>query len=418
MLLRKRTTALIALVLALGTAAAAADRQEAIAAFQRQDLAEAERLSREWLTAHPDDFEIHRLLGMVLVTEGMELERKEQPRERFVERYAAAVESLRRADELGPDRPQPSLDHALGFALLQIGRYADAEKRLDRALQLQPDLFVLHRLRGTARLEQGRYDAAEADLRRAVALDPDDAASRFYLAESLTRQGRHRDAREALEAYLAHIADEPPDERHFRALYESAGYALLQNDVEGAREPLERACRLNPSPLCRNELGKLYQRLDLPEDAARELDAVLAAKDVPPDLRREALQHRGEIAFDAGENEKAVALLEESLALSPNQAETLKTYGAVLRKLGRRDDARAALERFREVVEDENEVERLRASLNTDPLARQARIELIELLVRLERRGEAARELETLRRQRPDDDALARLARLVSGSAG
>jgi Flp pilus assembly protein TadD len=352
------------LFLALPLAAPAADRQEAIAAFQRQDLAAAERLSREWLAENPGDYEIHRLLGMVLVTSGMELERGAQPREQYLARYGEAVEALRRAVELGPEQ-QLNLDHALGFALLQIGSFAAAEERLDRALAVSPEHFVLHRLRGTARLEQGRYDEAESDLRRGVALAPDDAASRFLLARSLTLQGRHQDARAALEEYTAHIAQEPPDDRHFRALYEIAGYVLLQNDVAGALEPLQQACRLQPSAVCRTELGKLYQRLERPEDAARELDAALAQPGAPPDLRREALHHRGVLAFDAGDPERAVDLLAQALELSPNRGETLKTYGAALRQLGRRDEARAALLRFQQIVDEENEVERLRAHLTT-----------------------------------------------------
>jgi tetratricopeptide (TPR) repeat protein len=169
--------------------------------------------------------------------------------------------------------------------------------------------------------------------------------------------------------------------------------------------------------VCRTELGKLYQRLERPEDAARELDAALAQPGAPPDLRREALHHRGVLAFDAGDPERAVDLLAQALELSPNRGETLKTYGAALRQLGRRDEARAALLRFQQIVDEENEVERLRAHLTTEPLDRDARALLVELLVELDLADEATAELETLRRQRPDDAALARLARLVAGES-
>jgi len=393
-------------------------RQGAIDALGRNDLAAAERLARRWLEGNPKDTEITRLLGMVLVTKGMQLEGQERPRDDYMPLYAESLEVLLRAEELGGDARQPGLNHALGYLLLSQGHLAEAEGRLDLAIQEAPSNFVLYRLRGTARGELGRYDEAEEDLRRAVALDPEDMASRLFLAHVLQLQGRNRDAAETLWDYYHRIEDEAPDERHFRVLYEIAGYTLLLNDVERAREPLEKACRLQPAnSVCHNELGKLYHRLEEFELAVTELEAVLADPEAPRDVRREALHYRALIAHEAKQYPEAIRLLEQALEISPNQSESLKALAAALKKNGERDRAREVLERLREVVEIDNEVTRLRSRLRSSPRDRDARLELAELLLRLDRRDEARVEIETLERSQPGDPAVAELARQLGPAA-
>lgn len=393
-------------------------RDEAIEALGRNDLDTAERVARRWLEDHPADTELTRLLGMVLVTRGMQLEAQERPRDDFMPLYSESLAVLQKAEQLGGDRPQPGLHHAIGYLLLSHRRLAEAEQRLGLAIAEAPRSFVLYRLRGTARGELGRYPEAEEDLRRAIELDPKDMASRLFLAHVLQLQGRNRDAADTLRDFYERIEGEPPDERHFRALYEIAGYTLLLNDVERAREPLEKACRLRPQDsVCRNELGKLYHRLEEFELAVPELEAVLADSQAPRDVRREALHYRALIAHHDEDYPGAIRLFEASLEISPNQSESLKALAAALKKNGERDQAREVLERLRLVVEIDNEVTRLRSRLRSSPLDREARLELAELLLRLDRRDEARVEIETLESSSPGDPALAELARQLGPAA-
>jgi tetratricopeptide (TPR) repeat protein len=389
-------------------------RQAAIAAFQQNDLEHAERLSLAWLEAHPRDAEIVRLLGMVRITAGLELEARQRPPSEYLVVYRRALEALLEAERLAPGVPQPDLNHAVGYALLMDGRYEEAAARLTRAIEEAPRNFVLYRLRGNCRLELGRYLEAEADLRRAVELDDRDWTSRVLHARALHLVGKGQAAREGLREYHRLIGAGPADERQFEVLYEIYRYSMLLNDTPAARSDLERACRANPSNVvCRTELGTLYYRLSLPELAIPELDAVLAASQAPTALRGDALHYRGLIAKQQEQYELARRYLAEALALSPTRADTLLNYGATLSKLGERDEARRVNARFQEVVEVEKDMKRLNDRLLLDPSERDARVGVIGLLIRLERWPEAREQLDELRRRHPGDAAVPDLERQI-----
>jgi tetratricopeptide (TPR) repeat protein len=413
---------IIGLVLLLGGARSGAgqgpppdeSRQAAIAAFQQNDLERAERLSLAWLEAHPRDEEITRLLGMVRITAGLELEARERPRLEYLAVYRQALDALLRAEKLSQGLPQPDLHHAVGYVLMIEGQYEEAAKRLTRAIEETPRKFVLYRLRGNCRLELGRYLEAEADLRRAVELNERDWTSRVLHARALHLVGKGQAAREGLREYHRLVEAAPTDDRHFEVLYEIYRYSMLLNDAQVARADLERACRADPSNLvCRTELGTLYYRLGLPELAVPELDAVLAAPQAPRALRGDALHYRGMIAKQQEQYELARRCLAEALELSPTRADALLSYGAALRALGEADEARRVLARFQEVVEVEKDMKRLEDRLLLDPSEREARVGLIGLLIELERWPEAREQLDELRRRHPGDTVIPDLERRV-----
>ena len=106
----------------------------------------------------------------------------------------------------------------------------------------------------------------------------------------------------------------------------------------------------------------------------------------------------------------------ETLATAPYRADALKHYAATLRQLGAEAEARQALERFRSVVEMENQVRRLRDSLLMRPDDPGTRVELVELLLKLARHREAVDQLERLRRAFPGHPAIPDLARMVDAA--
>jgi Flp pilus assembly protein TadD len=84
-------------------------------------------------------------------------------------RFAAAVESFRRAVEDRPDFPEAW--NELGFALRQTGRYQDALKAYDQALKLRPNFPEALEYLGEAYAKLGRLDDARAVLARLRPLD-------------------------------------------------------------------------------------------------------------------------------------------------------------------------------------------------------------------------------------------------------
>jgi tetratricopeptide (TPR) repeat protein len=400
--------ALTALPLAATLATAQVEpRRAAIAAFQRNDLEAAERLSLEWIRDHPRDQEIFRLLGMVRITAGLGLEKGERPRSEVQAVYRRALDALLEAERLAGGRPQPDLNHAVGYILLSQGRFEEAADRLTRAIAETPETFVLYRLRGTCRMELGSYREAEVDLRRAAELGPGDLAAHLLHAKTLALLGREEEARDSLRAYYRSIEPEPEGERHVRTMYEIYRHSMQMNDFEGARQAIEKARRAAPAdPTIRCELGILYYRTGEHEAAGPELDAVLAEPSAGDDLRADAHHYRGLLARQAGRLADARRDFEAALALSPNRAETLQSYGATLRRLGEMEKARGVLSHFERVVGFENDVKRLETQLALEPRDRHSRVALIRVLLRLGRRARASTQLDELRRRFPDDPAL------------
>lgn len=117
--------------------------QRAIAAFQRGDWIEAERLGRAALDANANDSDALQLLGTVAV-------QTRRPRE--------AAELLGRAATIKPGDAE--IHNTRGVALCDFGRFAEAVESYDRAIALVPDYAEAHANRGVALRNLERRDDA------------------------------------------------------------------------------------------------------------------------------------------------------------------------------------------------------------------------------------------------------------------
>jgi Flp pilus assembly protein TadD len=73
---------------------------------------------------------------------------------------------------------------------------------LDQAVSLAPDWAWPRAQRGAALLQVGRFAESESDLRRALASSPADPEACFNLGMLLVRTGRGGEARPFLEKFL------------------------------------------------------------------------------------------------------------------------------------------------------------------------------------------------------------------------
>lgn len=390
--------------------------QEARSAFQAKDLARAETLLRGILSRNPELPEAVLLLGMTEFSLAEKSERERKPRATVLASFRRARETLLKARELQPEKVLPGLHHAVGYTWAHEGRFARAVGHYDIALRESPGNVNLLRLRGQCHLDRGAPEDALKDIEEAVAKAPRDLTVRGVHGDVLFALGRHDDARRSFRDYHALIASEPADSRQFAALYRIYSYSLLMNDLEACREPLEKACRIAPGNLAaRAELGLLYYRLGAHDDAVPELEVVLAAPSAPPAALVKAHHYRGLIARHRDQLPKARRHFEKALAIAPNRADVLKAYGGVLRRLGETTKAREILTRFGEVVGLENEIRRHRNALLKTPRLKTARAELIRALAKLERWGDARKELAILERWHAGDALLGELRALVRG---
>jgi tetratricopeptide (TPR) repeat protein len=151
-----------------------------------------------------------------------------------------AVLSLRRAQDLEPDRPLTLA--ALGLALVSAKRYGEAKPLLLRSLDLEPD--GVEALAALAEAEEGlgEVDAAEDHARRALARQPDHATANLALGMVRMKQDRYAEAREPLERAARAEADLP--KAHYQL---SLAYARLGEDALSERERALYARKLQES---------------------------------------------------------------------------------------------------------------------------------------------------------------------------
>jgi len=239
----------------------------------------------------------------------------------------------------------------LGEAALGQARWQGAESWFTRGLQYTGEEGLAGRLQlglGEVSRNRGRLDEAEARLRRArellEALQDVGGLVRLLNAWGQLEAARERQA-EALAAYREALAKLPSLGRHPR---------------------LEMAVRLNIS-----ELYIEWGRLPEAEDELRRAEEEAILHNVPRFLARIYVmlgQARARQRDDAGFVffEKAIELCRGSDPLPHLEAEAYLEYALFRRELGDTDEARAYLERAREILEsvgDGNTLARVDAAL-------------------------------------------------------
>jgi len=226
-----------------------------------------------------------------------------------VDRFADAVQHLRRAMEIAPGEPK----FRLRLAVLQerSGAYPEAVQTLKDFIATSPDVVEAHLLLGHVCLLTGRPQEAEAPLRRAVALRQGDAKARYQLGQALLQAGRPSEA----VAELREAVRLSPD--YAEALYALGQAYLKAGEAEKARREMEAFRRAH---------------------AARERDA----------SRRRvyfSTWSRGVEAEARGDLKGAAEALRQAIAVFPEDERAHLQLSQVYEKQGLREAARQELRR-------------------------------------------------------------------------
>jgi tetratricopeptide (TPR) repeat protein len=107
----------------------------------------------------------------------------------------AALASYRHALDLDP-RYWPT-NFAMGITEYELGRFADCEKHLETASEVDPANPAEFALLADARMRLGNYAGAEEALRRGIAASPSASQLHYVLGLALMRQGKLGDAQQA-----------------------------------------------------------------------------------------------------------------------------------------------------------------------------------------------------------------------------
>jgi tetratricopeptide (TPR) repeat protein len=142
---------------------------------------------------------------------------------------AAAVESLKEAERLEPNRPLTLI--ALGTALEDRQLYGDAKAFLLRGLSLAPDNVDATAALALADEGLGDLDAAEAHARRALGKPSPPARANLALGMVMLKREKCADARDVL---LAAATADPTSARAHREL--SLAYSCLDDPAASTQQ--------------------------------------------------------------------------------------------------------------------------------------------------------------------------------------
>lgn len=149
--------------------------QAVLSLHQSGRITEAEAGYHALLEKHPEDPQIHNMLGNCLADQS---------------RWEAAAASYRRAIALSPDRAAPHYN--LGNALSALDSPREAIQAYQQAIALRPDYAKAHFNLGNLLFDGGQYAQAAGCYRSALDADPEhpDPEALFNLARALHRQGK------------------------------------------------------------------------------------------------------------------------------------------------------------------------------------------------------------------------------------
>jgi tetratricopeptide (TPR) repeat protein len=183
-------------------------------------------------------------------------------RRRAIDLFEKGQEAQERGDNAGAVRlytgaitADPSLYQAhyqRSIAYLATGKTAEAETDLRRVLQLAPEFARAHRALGQLLLDRGDTDEAKLQLARAVELEPSLPGVRVYYASALIKTGDPVRAAEQLRLAIQQ-GDSPAFSNALLGVAEER-----QGNIEAAMEAYSRAIELNPDePTAREGRARL-----------------------------------------------------------------------------------------------------------------------------------------------------------------
>ena len=268
-----------------------------------------------------------------------------------------------------------------GIAAYREDDLATARKKLDAAIEKDPDLGPAHGVLALLLQQQGDNEAALASAERALTLRPAEATALQARYDAYKALGKNAEAQAAAEAMAA--AGQSADAA--KRVYNEGVTAVRANDPATALAKFEEAGRLDPGLTeAHSAVAGLYFSQQRYEDAAeaaeralandptkikalkvryeayralknteksQEALAELAAHD--PDIGPQAFRSQGVSLFNANQMPAAIEAFEQAVALDPNDAKSYYHLGLAYVNTGDPAKAKEHFTRFLELAPDD-----------------------------------------------------------------
>lgn len=276
--------------------------------------------------------------------------------------YEGAVREFERALEFDPESDAAYRGLAVSYA--SLGKMEQAESAYLRSIAVRKDYWGSYSALGGFYYKEARYEEAAVQFRRVIDLAPENARGYTNLGGIYYLQGKYKQAQERYEKSLTLQPD-------YRAYSNLGTLYFFSGRYADAARMFERALQLNntDSRVWRNLAGAYYWAPGEREKAraAYEKAALLTSKELQINPRDSTLRLQlADCESMLRHSEKAVALVNQALALSPDSAEDLHLAAAVEEQVG---DRKAALELLGKAIRAGYSI----AEIDRDPTLQQLR---------------------------------------------
>jgi tetratricopeptide (TPR) repeat protein len=253
-------------------------------------------------------------------------------------------------------RPKSSWGfYALGYSLFAQRKIGAAIQALARSLELDVRNAEAHKILGRTLMIVGRFDAAQLEFELAIRHKPDSAEIRYDLGKLFSIQDNWEPARKEFEAALR------LDSSYLEAL-DALGFALeALGDDQGAIASYEKAIALNEArqghfATAHVNLSALYNRAGNPEKA---LEYAKKALEIDPKADGAWFQ-KARADEREGRLDEAVDALNQAISLNARSSSYYYVLAGLYRHLGRTEASVKALDSFKRLDRETNELEKTR----------------------------------------------------------
>jgi tetratricopeptide (TPR) repeat protein len=277
-------------------------------------------LFRDQVQKTPDSPQAYVLLGVVLRRQN----KNDEARKAFEKTLELDPENAVAIDQLA------DLD-------LQAKDFAAVHRRADALLQKQPQSAPAYYIHGRSYVMEKNFPAAEDALKKAMEINPNLAVVYNLLVSIYVQTNRLPEALKEVDTVLA------KNPRYAPALLTSGIIYTQMGDFAKARDSYEKALAVDPNFIpALNNLAYIYSEKLSNLDRAAEL--ARKAHELNP-AEPSIIDTYGWVLYRQGKYQEAAELLAQSAAKAPENGEIQFHLGMANYMMGRSEDARAALEK-------------------------------------------------------------------------